>query len=172
MSKNLSKISQANISENKSKFESKFDSKFLAEGGNGEVFEATEKGSGKKFAIKKMILTKESSKQFEREKKFKYLDHPNIVRYYDSWDDGKYQYIQMELCKRDNLADWLKKSDETTRKAQYISIFLQIVRAVKHLHSIGFMHRDLKVNIKFIKKFSKFLKKSYIKNCIFSPKIY
>lgn len=151
MSQIDSKFSQANINENDSKFKSKFDSKFLNEGGNGEVFEATDKTNGLKYAIKK--INQKESGNVEREKKIKDCDHPNVVKYIDSWEEGDYLYIQMELCDRENLAVWLLKNDKAVREAQFLSIYKQIVRAVKYLHSKGFIHRDLKVNIN-INKFS------------------
>jgi calcium-dependent protein kinase len=29
------------------------------------------------------------------------LDHPNIVKYYETYDDQRYVYLIMELCKND-----------------------------------------------------------------------
>lgn len=58
----------------------------------------------------------------------------------------KYLYIQMELCQKDNLADWLLKSDANVRKNKYLTIFKEIVAAVKYIGSKGLIYRDLKVN--------------------------
>lgn len=60
-----------------------------------------------------------------------------------------YLYIQMQLCQRHSLRDWLmnnKKRDYS----QVLSIFEQILQAVEHVHLHGLIHRDLKVQQIFI----------------------
>uniref|UniRef100_A0AAY4ERH1 non-specific serine/threonine protein kinase n=1 Tax=Denticeps clupeoides TaxID=299321 RepID=A0AAY4ERH1_9TELE len=57
-----------------------------------------------------------------------------------------YLYIQMQLCRKENLKDWMAQrcSPELREHAQCLNIFLQIAEAVDFLHSTGLMHRDLK----------------------------
>lgn len=59
----------------------------------------------------------------------------------------EYQYIQMELCKDENLADWLLKNDVNKRKEKYLTIFAEIVGGLKYIHSKGIIYRDLKVGV-------------------------
>ena len=33
------------------------------------------------------------------------LDHPNIVKYYETYDDSKYMYLVMEYCQGGELFD-------------------------------------------------------------------
>uniref|UniRef100_A0A8C3S9W4 Eukaryotic translation initiation factor 2-alpha kinase 3 n=1 Tax=Chelydra serpentina TaxID=8475 RepID=A0A8C3S9W4_CHESE len=57
-----------------------------------------------------------------------------------------YLYIQMQLCRKENLKDWMNRRctvDERER-AECLQIFLQIAEAVQFLHGKGLMHRDLK----------------------------
>ncbi|KAG8512954.1 Eukaryotic translation initiation factor 2-alpha kinase 3, partial [Galemys pyrenaicus] len=57
-----------------------------------------------------------------------------------------YLYIQMQLCRKENLKDWMNSRctiDERERSV-CLHIFLQIAEAVEFLHSKGLMHRDLK----------------------------
>lgn len=61
---------------------------------------------------------------------------------------SKYFYIRMELCDKDNLADWLLKNDMDNRKNKISPIFEQIVAAVNYIHRKGLIHRDLKVKLK------------------------
>lgn len=55
-----------------------------------------------------------------------------------------YLYIQMQLCRKESLRDWLR-DNRTPERAQHIpSIFHQIVNAVDYVHLKGLIHRDLK----------------------------
>ncbi|XP_076830565.1 LOW QUALITY PROTEIN: eukaryotic translation initiation factor 2-alpha kinase 3 [Brachyhypopomus gauderio] len=57
-----------------------------------------------------------------------------------------YLYIQMQLCRKENLKDWMAQRShaELREHAQCLAIFLQIAEAVDFIHSKGLMHRDLK----------------------------
>ncbi|XP_075050078.1 eukaryotic translation initiation factor 2-alpha kinase 3 isoform X2 [Mixophyes fleayi] len=57
-----------------------------------------------------------------------------------------YLYIQMQLCRKENLKDWMETryTLEDRPRAESLHIFLQIAEAVQFLHSKGLMHRDLK----------------------------
>ncbi|KAJ0008726.1 hypothetical protein NQD34_016141 [Periophthalmus magnuspinnatus] len=57
-----------------------------------------------------------------------------------------YLYIQMQLCRKENLKDWMSQRclPEQREHSQCLDIFLQIAEAVDFLHSKGLMHRDLK----------------------------
>uniref|UniRef100_A0A8D3DKH6 non-specific serine/threonine protein kinase n=1 Tax=Scophthalmus maximus TaxID=52904 RepID=A0A8D3DKH6_SCOMX len=57
-----------------------------------------------------------------------------------------YLYIQMQLCRKENLKDWMAQRclPEQREHNQCLDIFLQIAEAVDFLHGKGLMHRDLK----------------------------
>jgi calcium-dependent protein kinase len=40
------------------------------------------------------------------------LDHPNIVKYYETYDDMKYIYLVMEYCSGGELFDLLVKEKD------------------------------------------------------------
>lgn len=75
------------------------------------------------------------------------LNHPNIVRYFDSFlDDGKLNII-MEYCDQGDLQQFLKKFTQAkvfVREEQVWEIFLQIAIALHYLHSQRILHRDMK----------------------------
>ncbi|XP_062065813.1 eukaryotic translation initiation factor 2-alpha kinase 3 [Lepus europaeus] len=57
-----------------------------------------------------------------------------------------YLYIQMQLCRKETLKDWMSRrcTIEERERGACLHIFLQITEAVEFLHSKGLMHRDLK----------------------------
>ncbi|XP_046865269.1 eukaryotic translation initiation factor 2-alpha kinase isoform X2 [Drosophila willistoni] len=55
-----------------------------------------------------------------------------------------YLYIQMQLCRKESLRDWLRENDTDARAAHIAHIFHQIVDAVDYVHLKGLIHRDLK----------------------------
>ncbi|CAH2054259.1 unnamed protein product, partial [Iphiclides podalirius] len=56
-----------------------------------------------------------------------------------------YLYIQMQLCQRDSLHEWLRQNRTwDTRRENANTLFSQIVSAVEYVHLAGLIHRDLK----------------------------
>lgn len=71
------------------------------------------------------------------------VDHPNIVKYYETYDDVKYIYLCMELCTGGELFDEITKSDiiKENDAAKYM---IKLIRALYHCHSQNIIHRDIK----------------------------
>lgn len=59
-----------------------------------------------------------------------------------------YLYIQMQMCRKESLKDWLASNTLNRSPQQSLDIFDQIVSAVDYVHGCGMMHRDLKVSFK------------------------
>lgn len=57
-----------------------------------------------------------------------------------------YLYIQMQLCRKDTLKDWLRTNSDDRDKIMIFDLFYQIVDAVEYVHSQDMIHRDLKVS--------------------------
>lgn len=55
-----------------------------------------------------------------------------------------YLYIQMQLCLRESLHDWLRLNRTVEARGDIANLFRQIVSAVEYVHLAGLIHRDLK----------------------------
>ncbi|XP_037071129.1 eukaryotic translation initiation factor 2-alpha kinase 3-like [Pollicipes pollicipes] len=61
-------------------------------------------------------------------------------------DDGSavYLFIQMQLCQKESLKDWLSANCGPRNTPHVFAIFRQILNGVEYVHSQQLMHRDLK----------------------------
>lgn len=55
-----------------------------------------------------------------------------------------YLYIQMQLCRKESLRDWLAENTQPRDFRKVLNMFEQIVHAVEYVHQQGLIHRDLK----------------------------
>ena len=71
------------------------------------------------------------------------MDHPNIIKLYEVFEDIIYYYVVTEICKGGELFDELMKFQKFTEgiAAGYMH---QILQALIYCHSNKICHRDLK----------------------------
>jgi serine/threonine-protein kinase len=115
---------------------------FLAAGGMGEVYRATDTRLHRQVAIK--ISAARFSERFEREAGvIASLNHPNICQLYDVGPN----YLVMELVEGPTLADRIRQGALPLDEA--LAIARQIAEALEAAHEKGRVHRDLKpANVK------------------------
>ena len=74
----------------------------------------------------------------------RYLDHPNILKLFDVRHDNKGIHLVLEYVVGSSLENYLKI--KSPNQAEIVKIFKQILSAVNYCHSIGVIHRDLKLS--------------------------
>eukprot|EP00010_Vexillifera_abyssalis_P005818 CAMPEP_0201553284 /NCGR_PEP_ID=MMETSP0173_2-20130828/22743_1 /ASSEMBLY_ACC=CAM_ASM_000268 /TAXON_ID=218659 /ORGANISM="Vexillifera sp., Strain DIVA3 564/2" /LENGTH=348 /DNA_ID=CAMNT_0047963963 /DNA_START=14 /DNA_END=1060 /DNA_ORIENTATION=- len=119
----------------------------IGSGGFSTVHEATVKATGKKYAvkcIKKQSIEGEDIKLLKREIQImKQLDHPNILKLFEVYEDDEVFYLVMELVQGKELFDKIVERGQYSEK-DAAHIVRQILSAVEYLHKNDIAHRDLK----------------------------
>ncbi len=120
---------------------------FIAQGGMGAVFRATQISLDRPVAIKilpyEMGLDTQFSSSFETEAKaMAKLNHPNLVQVFDFGNIDGMLFIVMELVPGRSLFDSARgKSVEMSEACRLIS---DMCRGLEHAHNAGLIHRDIK----------------------------
>lgn len=71
------------------------------------------------------------------------LDHPNVLKLFEFFEDQRYVYLVMELCEGGELFDKiLEKGSFNEGMARFY--FKHIMSALNYIHSKNICHRDLK----------------------------
>ncbi|MED6119275.1 hypothetical protein PIB30_010199 [Stylosanthes scabra] len=119
----------------------------IGEGSFSAVWRAEERGSGEEVAVKQVFLSKLSPRlksSFHCELNFlSSVNHPNIVRLLNFFQDDGCAYLVMEFCAGGNLASYIRCNGRVQQ--QTARTFMQQLGAgMKILQSHGIIHRDLK----------------------------
>jgi len=121
------------------------DKKKLGEGSFGAVYKAKNKSTGAPRAVKS--IAKAQMKNMEKFKNeiniMKMMDHPNIIKLYESFEDHKNIYLVMELSTGGELFDRIIDAGHFT-EVQAAILMQQIIRAIFYMHDNHVVHRDLK----------------------------
>eukprot|EP00929_Paragymnodinium_shiwhaense_P119359 TRINITY_DN91244_c0_g1_i1.p1 TRINITY_DN91244_c0_g1~~TRINITY_DN91244_c0_g1_i1.p1 ORF type:complete len:924 (-),score=274.32 TRINITY_DN91244_c0_g1_i1:100-2871(-) len=72
------------------------------------------------------------------------LDHPNIVRVFEIFDESKYLYVVMEHLEGPTLHDWVKMKDQASEEHASI-VTRQVLLAVLCMQEMHISHNDLSV---------------------------
>eukprot|EP00043_Microstomoeca_roanoka_P013672 m.134330 g.134330 ORF g.134330 m.134330 type:complete len:1026 (+) comp15818_c0_seq2:182-3259(+) len=83
------------------------------------------------------------------------LDHPNILRFHESYIDKDFVCIVTEYCEGGDLAECIethKGRGEIINQQQVLDWFVQLTMALKYLHERRVLHRDLKSKNVFLRR--------------------
>lgn len=83
-------------------------------------------------------------KKFKKEaENLSKLQHPNIVKVFDVFDENNTTYYVMEFLEGQNLDDYIKQSG-FTEESEAIKIISEIGNALSYMHSKRMLHLDIK----------------------------
>ena len=71
------------------------------------------------------------------------LDHPNIIKFYETYHDDCFFHIVMELCKGKEIVHQMGNYGFIEEK-KVTKIIFKVLLAIVHCHNRGVTHRDLK----------------------------
>jgi calcium/calmodulin-dependent protein kinase I len=121
--------------------------KTLGQGSFGEVKKAKNKTTGEEFAVKmiqKADMQQEDLLALQTEVEIlSQIDHPNVVKLFEVWEDKIKFYMVMEIMTGGELFDRIVEKDHYSEKEAADTI-RPIVDAIRYCHNMGVAHRDLK----------------------------
>merc|ERR1712154_667394 len=92
-------------------------------------------------------ISKQQMKNVDRFKQeiaiMKMMDHPNIIKLFETFEDHRNIYLVMELCAGGELFDRIIEAGHFTEQQAAI-LMKQIIRAIFFMHTNSVCHRDLK----------------------------
>jgi serine/threonine protein kinase len=120
----------------------------LGKGASGSVFLVTHKTTNVKYACKviqrdgNMNDAESMSTEMEIMKRIR---HRNIVSMYELYETSKCLWVILELVDGGDLHDYLSKIDHYSENVAAKQM-KQILSALHYLHSLGVVHRDIKLD--------------------------
>lgn len=137
-----------------------FENYFLGEGATSQVKLCLHLPS-RTHRVAKIIsksIMPNKNEVFEQVNILKNLDHPNLPRIFDLFEDKANYYIISEYYKGGSLVERLRKFGKFS-ETQAAEIMIQILEGLNYLHLNGIVHRDIKLaNVLLINKHSLALK--------------
>lgn len=123
--------------------------RLLGKGGFAHCYELfdeeTHLSSAAKIIPKTNLIKSRSKQKLINEIKIhKNIHHENIVNFEHYFEDKDNVYILIELCHNQTLHELLRRRKNLTELEVQYYIY-QLVKAMKYLHSLKIVHRDLKL---------------------------
>lgn len=101
----------------------------------------------RRYAVKSIDKTKLTDTKLDKISReleiLSTLDHPNIIKYYETYNDDQYFHIVMEYCTGGELFERIIKK-KYYPEIEACEVIYKIASAITHCHSHDIVHRDLK----------------------------
>ena len=124
---------------------------FVGKGNFGSVrtaFRRNECSMHKLFAVKsiskKKLLKKDLEDLIREVDIISSLDHPCIIKFYETFHDDYYFHIVTELCRGKDLRERVKNNGGKISEREGRVIAMKILNAINYCHFFNIVHRDLK----------------------------
>mmetsp|Transcript_24062 Transcript_24062/g.58469 ORF Transcript_24062/g.58469 Transcript_24062/m.58469 type:complete len:516 (-) Transcript_24062:196-1743(-) len=122
----------------------------LGKGTSACVFLATHIPSQGEVAVKRYLLgsgyfSTTVYESFDRERRHLLsLDHPNIVKLIESFEDDNFCYLVLELCRGGELYDFVVRKPVPKPEPVVAAVLRQMMCGVAAMHAVNMVHRDVK----------------------------
>lgn len=126
----------------------------IGEGSSATVYLVKSKQYDELFVCKRIALIKCNDKISEI-RVLMDLNHPNIIRLYNYFEDDNYIYLILEYCPGGSLADIIREGACNYSVKGALAVFQQIVAGLNHCHKKGIAHLDIKPANILIDKYSR-----------------
>ena len=128
--------------------------RFLGKGGFAKCYKLICKDNNKTFAAK---MIQKSNLKTERQKQkllseiriHKSCHHPHVVAFEHNFEDSENVYILLELCQNQTLNE-IHNRRKILTELEVQCYIIQLIKALKYLHSHRIIHRDLKLGNLFL----------------------
>jgi tetratricopeptide (TPR) repeat protein/tRNA A-37 threonylcarbamoyl transferase component Bud32 len=119
----------------------------LGEGAMSQVFRGVDRQLQRPVAVKilkeNLLFQETARKRFGREaQSLARMDHPKVVKVYDSGETGAQMYLVMEFVQGEALSSILSRKGKDLRGL--LGLLEQAARGIHHAHQKGIIHRDIK----------------------------